>query len=107
MPVGTAVHAARAGVVIDLVEKHSRGGASRKYAKYANYVVVMHDDQTTGEYYHLSKDGVVVTIGESVQAGQQIGYSGNTGFSSLPHLHFAVYKAQSLGQYQSLPFTFK
>lgn len=107
MPIGSAVHAARAGVVIDLIEKHSRGGASRKYAKYANYVVVMHDDQTTGEYYHLKKDGVLVTIGDSVQRGQKIAYSGNTGFSSLPHLHFAVYRAQPFGQYQSLPFTFK
>lgn len=107
MPIGTPIHAARAGVVIDLVEKHNRGGASRKYAKYANYVVILHDDQTTGEYYHLRKEGILVSLGEQVEAGQKIAYSGNTGFSSLPHLHFAVYRAQPFGKYQSLPFTFK
>ena len=107
MPVGTPIHAARAGIVIDLVEQHSSGGASLKYAKYANYVVILHGDDTTGEYYHLRKDGVAVTQGERVTAGQLIGYSGNTGFSSLPHLHFAVYHAKPFGKYQSLPFAFE
>jgi murein DD-endopeptidase MepM/ murein hydrolase activator NlpD len=107
MPIGTPIHAARAGIVIDLVEHHIRGGASRKYAKYANYLVILHEDDTTGEYYHLSKNGVAVTQGEHVIAGQIIGYSGNTGFSSLPHLHFAVYHAKPFGKYQSLPFAFE
>jgi murein DD-endopeptidase MepM/ murein hydrolase activator NlpD len=107
MPINTPIHAARAGVVIDLVEQHMRGGASRKYAQYANYIVVLHSDDTTGEYYHLKKNGVVVTRGEHVKAGQKIGYSGNTGFSSLPHLHFAVYRAKPFGKYQSIPFIFE
>ena len=107
MPIGTSIHAARAGVVIDLVERHKRGGTSRKYAKYANYVVILHEDDTTGEYYHLQQNGVTVTLGERVTAGQKIAYSGNTGFSSLPHLHFAVYQAKPFGKYQSLPFAFE
>ena len=107
MPIGTPIHAARAGIVIDFVEHHTGGGASRKYAKYANYLVILHGDDTTGEYYHLRKDGVAVTQGERVTAGQKIGYSGSTGFSSLPHLHFAVYHAKPFGKYQSLPFVFE
>lgn len=107
MPVGSPIHAARAGIVIDLVKHHTRGGASRKYAQYANYVVILHEDDTTGEYYHLQENGVIVTRGERVAAGQKIGYSGNTGFSSLPHLHFAVYQAKPFGKYQSLPFEFE
>jgi murein DD-endopeptidase MepM/ murein hydrolase activator NlpD len=106
MPLGTPIHAARAGVVIDLAQHHNQGGASRRYAKYANYVVILHDDDTTGEYYHLRQNGVGVARGQKVEAGQALGYSGNTGFSSLPHLHFAVYKALSHGGYQSLPFKF-
>jgi len=106
MPVGTPIYAARDGVVIDVEDKHHRGGASRRYAKYANYVVILHSDDTTGEYYHLKKSGAAVDIGDKVVVGQHIGYSGNTGFSSLPHLHFAVYKAKSHGNYQSLLIEF-
>lgn len=106
MPVGTAVHAARGGTVIDVVEKHNRGGASRRYAKYANFITIQHSDGTTGEYYHLRKNGSVVDVGDQISTGQHIGYSGNTGFSSLPHLHFAIYRAKSHGNYESLPFKF-
>lgn len=106
MPVGTPIHAARGGMVIDLVERHNKGGASRRFAKYANFITIQHSDGTTGEYYHLSKNGALVKVGENVETGQHIGYSGNTGFSSLPHLHFAVYRAKSFGNYESLPFRF-
>jgi murein DD-endopeptidase MepM/ murein hydrolase activator NlpD len=106
MPEGTAVHAAREGIVIDLAQDHNRGGPTRRFAKYANFVTLMHSDGTTGEYYHLQLNGVVVSLGENVKVGQLIGYSGSTGFSSLPHLHFAVYRAKSHGKYESLPIKF-
>ncbi|MCV2886285.1 M23 family metallopeptidase [Aestuariibacter sp. AA17] len=107
MPIGTPIHAARDGVVIDIAEHHNQGGASRRYAKYANYIVILHSDRTTGEYYHLKYNGAAVSLGQSVKAGDMIGYSGNTGFSSLPHLHFAVYRAKPFGKFESLPFRFK
>ncbi|TRY31535.1 M23 family metallopeptidase [Aliiglaciecola sp. M165] len=106
MPEGTPVHAARGGTVIDLTERHWRGGASRRYARYANFVTILHSDDTTGEYYHLRQNGVVVEVGQEVKAGDLIGYSGNTGFSSMPHLHFAVYRAKSRGNFESLPVKF-
>ncbi|WP_158769458.1 M23 family metallopeptidase [Paraglaciecola sp. L1A13] len=107
MPEGTAVHAARDGQVIDLQESHNKGGASRRYAKYANFVTLLHDDGTTGDYYHLRKNGVAVSLGDHIKRRQLLGYSGNTGFSSLPHLHFAVYQAKSHGKYQSVPIKFE
>lgn len=107
MPISTPVHASRAGLVIDMQASHDKGGADRRYARYANFITILHDDGTTGEYYHLKKDGVIVTPGERVIAGQHIGFSGDTGFSSLPHLHFAVYRASSHGNYQSLPVKFE
>ena len=106
-PVGTPVFAARDGIVIDTKDDGQLGGASKRFAKHANFVAILHDDGTTGEYYHLKYKGVVVTREQKVKAGALIGYSGDTGFSSLPHLHFAVYSAKYEGKYMSVPFTLK
>ena len=40
-----------------------------------------------------------------MERGQLIGYTGNTGFSSLPHLHFGIYVAKFHGKYVSVPFS--
>ena len=103
-PIGTPVLAARGGVVVDIKSDSNQGGDTPEYAKYANYVVILHNDGTTGEYYHLKYQGVVVARGQPVQKGQLIGYTGSTGFSSLPHLHFGIYLARYHGGYQSVPF---
>ncbi|MCJ8267851.1 MAG: M23 family metallopeptidase [Psychrosphaera sp.] len=106
MPDGSKIYAAREGIVVDTEFKNHRGGASRRYARYANFVVIQHSDGSTGEYYHLQQYGVFVRPGDKVERGQLIGSSGSTGFTSLPHLHFAVYKAMSDGDTQSLPIKF-
>ena len=103
---GTPVHAARDGVVARIEERHSIGCWEDGCGKYANYVVVLHDDGTTGEYYHLQKDGALVDVGERVYAGQKIALSGNTGHTTVPHLHFAVYRAADWGNTQSVPIRF-
>lgn len=106
MPVGTPVHAARAGIVALVVEQHDKGCWDDGCGRYANYIVVLHSDGTTGEYYHLKKDGAFVQVGDKVLRGQRIGLSGNTGHTTMPHLHFAVYRATSWGNTQSLPVRF-
>lgn len=89
MPEGTPVYAARGGVIYSFKDDSSEGGILPKYGKKANYIVVMHSDGSFGCYWHLQKNGVVVKKG-NVAKGQLIGYSGHTGFSLRPHLHFAV-----------------
>ena len=106
MPEGTPVHAARAGVVARTEDSWDEGCWNARCDGFANFVILLHDDGTTGEYYHLQKDGVLVDIGERVTAGQQIGLSGNTGSTAVPHLHFAVYRATRQGNSQSIPVSF-
>ena len=107
MPEGTAVHAARAGVVARVEDSHSVGCWRDGCGRYANYIVVLHDDGTTGEYYHLQYRGALVRVGDSVSRGQKIALSGNTGHTTMPHLHFAVYRATEWGNTQSIPVRFR
>lgn len=105
MPVGSAVYAAREGRVIDVARNHFRGGLDVQAMSEANFVQVLHDDGTYAIYAHLQLDTVRVRPGQSVARGEYIANSGNTGFSSGPHLHFAVLRNVGLRS-ESLPVTF-
>jgi murein DD-endopeptidase MepM/ murein hydrolase activator NlpD len=72
----------------------------------ANYVAIRHSDGTIGEYFHLQKDGVLVGRGEAIVRGQQIAFSGNTGYSNVPHLHFGVYTTTTDGGRRSIDIRF-
>ncbi len=62
-------------------------------------------DGSIAYYWHLQKDGVLVNIGDTVQTGQWIGLSGNTGYSAFPHLHFEVQGYDAGGNYKQLGHT--
>ncbi|MHA7056066.1 peptidoglycan DD-metalloendopeptidase family protein [Aquimarina sp. M1] len=91
MDVGTKILAAREGVVTNVVDENSKNCPRRKCMKYNNYIRVFHPDGTFAEYVHIKKDGAEVKVGDKITKGQLIGYSGNVGFSTGPHLHFVVY----------------
>ena len=91
VPVGTPVLAARAGVVMETIANYDTGGQNAKiYAGRANFIRILHDDGSMALYAHLKENGILVSIGQRVGVGEPIGHSGNTGFSSGPHLHFAL-----------------
>jgi murein DD-endopeptidase MepM/ murein hydrolase activator NlpD len=92
LPQGTPIYAAREGIVVGAEVSNTVGGASPEYRQYANYVIVEHNDGTMGNYYHLKQGGTAVRIGDKVAKGQLIAYSGNTGYTTAPHLHFSVSK---------------
>lgn len=78
---GTPIHAAADGVVIVARNSGWNGG-------YGNYVVIVHDNGTQTLYSHMTR--AIASPGQSVSAGQIIGYVGSTGLSTGPHLHFEV-----------------
>jgi murein DD-endopeptidase MepM/ murein hydrolase activator NlpD len=93
MPEGTIITAARAGTVIELVEKHEAGCPEERCEAFDNYVIIYHEDNTLAKYSHLRQNGVLVELGDEVAAGQPIGESGTTGWAQGPHLHFSVFLA--------------
>lgn len=77
-PIGTNVKASCAGKVITAGWQNG----------YGYTVVLAHSDGSTTRYAHLSK--IAVSVGQSVSQGEVIAYSGNTGNSTGPHLHFEI-----------------
>lgn len=103
-PVGTPVLAARDGVVMEVETDFARTGLDRERdAGRANVIRLLHEDGAMSVYAHLKADGVMVRAGQQVRAGQVIGLSGNTGFSTGPHLHFAVQANRGM-RLESIPF---
>lgn len=78
-PQGTPIYATRAGTVT--TASYQAGGAGY-------YVSINHGDGFSSIYMHMTN--YVVSSGQSVSAGQLIGYVGSTGVSTGPHLHFGV-----------------
>ena len=76
------------GVVTAIKKDSDVGGLKDEYLSQGNHIIIQHADGSTAMYWHLKKDGVLVTVGDTVKQGQHIGYSGNTGYTAFPHLHF-------------------
>lgn len=91
MPIGTKVHAIRDGIVTKVVDQHHQNCGTKECKQYNNLIIIYHSDGTFAEYTHLKQEGAKVIVGDSVKQGQFIGYSGNTGWSTGPHLHLEVF----------------
>lgn len=103
-PVGTPVLAARAGIVMQVQDGYRGHGLDYAHdGGRANFIRILHDDGSMALYAHLAEGGMQVRAGERVEAGQRIGLSGNTGYSTAPHLHFAVQVNRGM-QLQSIRF---
>ncbi len=99
--VGTKVYAPLTGTVRNVGNTDSVPGCY----SWGKWVLVDHPNGLSSMFAHLSQISVVP--GQVVQTGDIVGYSGNTGYSTGPHLHYTVYvsdgvKVQQFNQYKSV-----
>lgn len=80
VPVGTPVMAAGSGVI----QQEGRLG------EYGNFMLVNHQNGYSTAYGHLSRFAPGLHPGSRVRQGQVIAYSGNSGLSTGPHLHYEI-----------------
>jgi murein DD-endopeptidase MepM/ murein hydrolase activator NlpD len=90
MPVGEGVHAVRDGIVVQVKDDYHMGGTDRFFLDKANYVQVLHEDDTFGVYAHILLGSAQVKPGDRVKAGDLLASSGTSGYSTGPHLHFVL-----------------
>jgi murein DD-endopeptidase MepM/ murein hydrolase activator NlpD len=101
---GTPIVAVREGVVMQVESDFDKAGLNReKYGGRANFIRLLHDDGSMAVYAHLKPEGVQVRTGQRVRQGERIGLSGNTGFSTAPHLHFVLQVNRGM-RLESIPF---
>ncbi len=103
---GQEIFAARSGKVIKVVQHHDEGGPNKKYLNKGNHVIISHGDGTYAAYWHLMLNGALVKKGDMVQTGDLIAKAGSTGYSSMSHLHFMVYRYDKKGYRQTFPTKF-
>jgi murein DD-endopeptidase MepM/ murein hydrolase activator NlpD len=87
--IGTPVYAALSGVVTDTEAVKYKAGC-----QYGKFVLIKHPNGLSTIYGHFSS--VSVSPGDTVQTGELLGYSGMTGYSTGPHLHFGVYATEGI-----------
>src|SRR3989344_5059590 len=87
-PVGTPVKTVSDGVVLGT----GNTDLSCPKASFGQWILIQHNNGLSSTYAHLSL--IKVTKGERVSTGQIIGYSGNTGSSTGPHLHLSLYASE-------------
>lgn len=91
MPIGTSVTAIRDGKVILIEDTFDKHGETADFNRYTNYILIEHTDGTFANYVHLKQKSAQVKEGDLVKIGQEIALSGNTGWTSGPHLHLEIY----------------
>ncbi len=93
-PTGTPIYASAPGVVL-VTKTGCKVGYKRCGGGYGNMTLIEHPNSTRTLYGHMSK--LVSRSGDQVYQGQIIGYVGNTGRSTGPHIHFEVFNARNPG----------
>lgn len=106
LEVGRDVLAAGGGQVVSIKDGFGDGYFTPLYMQKANEVLICHSDGTLTLYSHLLKNTLKVKVGDKVRVGQVIAKSGNSGYTSAPHLHFDARVPVDYRKYETVKFTF-
>lgn len=87
---GTPVLAADDGIVTQVLDGFADVGGTEDNVYHANYVELDHGAGRFTQYLHLQKNTIRVHEGDRVARGNTLGFTGNSGFSTRPHVHFSV-----------------
>ncbi|MFT6731976.1 MAG: murein DD-endopeptidase MepM/ murein hydrolase activator NlpD [Polaribacter sp.] len=107
MPIGTSIRTARSGTVAAVADNFRDGSGVVGQEK---FIIIRHDDNSVSRYAHLTLQGALFDLGDTVIQGEVIALSGNSGFSTAPHLHFDVNDGDCpilTNDCESLPVTFR
>lgn len=95
---GDTICAAANGFVVGVIEGYTKGGKSKKWRDYANFITLFHPEMNLyTQYVHLMHNGSLVEVGDYVKSQQAIGLSGKTGQTDIEHLHFNVLRPNNSG----------
>jgi hypothetical protein len=106
-PMGTPVYAMQSGRVIGVRDIYSDKGGRKNNAEKFNFIWIEHTNGLRSAYLHLQQDfrrKVPIKVNNWIKTGQLIAYSGNSGWSSAPHLHVEVHSMSHVGFGQTVPF---
>jgi murein DD-endopeptidase MepM/ murein hydrolase activator NlpD len=106
VPEGTSVYAIEEGTVIRVIQKYTQSHQDKTRIHEVNKVEILHLDGSVAAYAHLKAQSVPLKICDKISKGQIIGLSGNTGFSSGPHLHLDVTRPIGIGKFKTIPIRF-
>lgn len=92
MPDGSMVLVPKSGKIIQVKDDSNRGGPSKEFEDDLNYITIAHGANEFSQLCHLGFRKALVREGQEVSMGQLIAYTGSTGWTYEPHLHFMVFQ---------------
>jgi murein DD-endopeptidase MepM/ murein hydrolase activator NlpD len=107
LKINDTVCSAADGYVVGVIKDYESSGTTEDWTDYANYITIYHPENGLfTQYVHLTKNGSLVKLGDTVLKGQPIGLSGMTGYTTAPHLHFNVLRPDKTGLISTDNFDF-
>jgi hypothetical protein len=106
---GDTLYAPESGQIVEMENSVAENipGETNTNQLFGNYVIIDHGNAEYSVLAHFMQNSIIVSVGDLVTKGQEIGLSGNSGNSTEPHLHYHLQNNPSIGQGEGLPAQFR